>query len=337
MENNTSQIDTTPLMLDVPVDNEGNWQIELKDILSPGGHSIDAVDLQTNDTTNLGTFVIQNDYSVIERTETIIPTSVWIVLIVMAVVIAGLIGSYVRIHTKHIGKFGKEHAHRLIFVIIACLVLVGGCSYVAFVGFDINLKNIFSPVKISNEAAPVVYPTVSGTIIDPITKQGVSGVDMVVGDTAVRTTSSGVFSFNLVSADTGIKINHPNLLRTIRIEPWSDSFDIYFNTDMYATLVNIINAQARGRVDEVYDKYLDPRVQTLILLDDFIKLPTPSFVQNDALAQELVITDITYIPEHRSELGDVVFSTVVDCSVRTGVTTTTYSLAYSGGVWKLIK
>jgi hypothetical protein len=179
---------------------------------------------------------------------------------------------------------------------------------------------------------------VSGVVIDPSTSIPVSDVDLSVGDTDIQTGESGRFVFTNVSSKEGIKLTHPEILRAIVKLPEGQS-NIFFNASMYNTLIVIIDREARGNLDFIYDQ-LDLKIKEKVTREFFRDEYKSIFGNIDITNQEIVIRDMYITPDYYNKHLDLRFSDIILFEVVNDENTKWYSLIHTeddvGFNWKLI-
>ncbi len=154
---------------------------------------------------------------------------------------------------------------------------------------------------------------VSGVVIEPFTRTPVAGVDLVVGDTSIKTSESGRFVFTGVGTQTGIRLTHPELLRALVLLPYTreggQELEILFNVPLLNALVTIIDFEARGNLDATYE-YLIADIQDMVSRQDFEDAHKSIFKEEDITNQEIVIrrmhhTRDYYVREYDVRLREV--------------------------------
>lgn len=192
---------------------------------------------------------------------------------------------------------------KLVIGVIVFLILIAIAGVIVF----------FSDSKNEQEERFVM---VTGAVIDPLGNVPIAGVDLVVGDTSIRTGESGRFVFPRVGTETGIRLTHPELLRAIVKLPTSRS-DILLNISLYNALVTLIDREARGNVDVVYE-HLSPRIQALLSREEFRGMHERLFTEEDITNQEIVIREIRRTFDYHEKRLDVRFDEVIEFEVVKG-------------------
>lgn len=158
-----------------------------------------------------------------------------------------------------------------------------------------------------------VFMSISGALQSPETGVPIPGVDLRVGDTTIRTTNTGQFTFPEVSSKVGIRLTHPELLRAfvLLVDAAESSL---FDIELYNALVFTVDREARSRPDVLYER-LSPRVQEQLSEEDYQSTFEQFFTEEDLTAQEIVLRDIERMTSYREPVTDLLFSTVVTFEV----------------------
>lgn len=157
------------------------------------------------------------------------------------------------------------------------------------------------------------FVKVSGTVIEALTRTPVPGVDLVVGDTSIRTGESGRFVFTNVGTQTGIHLTHPELLRALVLLPQTDAdeqeLEILFNVPLLNALVTIVDLEARGNLDATYE-YLIRDIQKVLSRQDFSATHESIFKEDDITNQEIVIRRTHHTRDYHARNRDLRFREV---------------------------
>lgn len=187
---------------------------------------------------------------------------------------------------------------------------------------------------------------VSGSITAPRTHTPIAGVDLAVGDTSIRTEDSGHFIFSEVSTEIGMRLTHPELLRAVvklpnprLVKEGAEVMDIPFDIPLYNRLITIVDREARGNLDTVYN-HLAPRVQEKLSREIFQKEYKPLFREEDITNQEIVVQDVARMADYYNEELDLRFSNIIEFKLVNDDMTKWYRFVYQdtddGPVWQLI-
>jgi len=132
---------------------------------------------------------------------------------------------------------------------------------------------------------------VSGAVVSVFDGRPIAGVDLVVGDTSIRTGETGRFVFPEVSTQTGIRLTHPELLRAIVKLPETraneQEGDILFDLLLYNALISVVDLEARGKVELVYEE-LASRITERLSREEFRLSFEPLFSKEDITNQGLL-------------------------------------------------
>lgn len=180
---------------------------------------------------------------------------------------------------------------------------------------------------------------VSGVVIDPLTRTPISGVDLAVGDTTIRTGESGNFVFTDVSTKKGIRLTHPEILRAITRLP-EENTDILFDVFLYNTLITIIDREARNNLDFVYSK-LAPEIRKKVSRELFQSEYGPLFSEEDIANQEIVVKRMKKTEDYYNKQLGLRFNDVIEFEITNSGESRWYKLIYlddplDGSSWNLI-
>lgn len=245
-----------------------------------------------------------------------------------------------------------------IIAIFVITLVVGGGAYLFLAG-ERGEKVGERGEKGEEKIVKVVK--VSGVVIDPVTDSPVSNVDLVVGDMSIRTQEAGRFVFTKVGTKTGIRLTHPELLRAIvklpvypRVERLvvnssplglpdtraaEQVTDILFNVLLYNTLIEIVDREARGNLDAVYD-HLAPQIKEKLSREVFREEFGSMFTEEDITNQEIVIRGMRRTPDYYNRQLDLRFSNIIEFELVNGENSKWYALIYRedafSPLWQLI-
>lgn len=185
--------------------------------------------------------------------------------------------------------------------------------------------------------------TVSGSVVDPLTRTPVFGVDLVVSDTSIRTGESGRFVFTGVGTKTGIRLTHPELLRALVLLPQTrtdeQELEVLFNIPLLNALITIIDFEARGNIDAVYD-HLAPQIKGKLTRKVFREEFESMFVEEDITNQEIVIRGMRRVTDYYNRQLDLRFSNIIEFELVNGDDSKWYALIYHeevlGSQWQFI-
>ena len=183
---------------------------------------------------------------------------------------------------------------------------------------------------------------VAGVVLD-LSNTPVAGIDLVVGDTSIRTGESGRFVFANVNVETGIRLTHPELLRAIVKLPETlkdaQTTNILFDVSLYNSLITIIDAEARGGAERVYD-YLAQEIKRTHSFETFNNAYELLFTEENITDQEIIIKRIRHEANYYLRGFDLRFEEMVEFEVIKGYNTKWYRLILSdneeGSEWWLI-
>lgn len=173
--------------------------------------------------------------------------------------------------------------------------------------FDLHtkIKNVFF-----GNQEKVVLTQLHGKMINPKTAQDVSGMDLMIGDDAIRVNSQGEYNFDLIEGADGVKITHPELHRSIfKTTEGHEKMNIYFDVDLFNQLIDLVNFEAVNKYQKIYE-LLDTHTMSKVSRADFIQSYTDIVEMTNMSDQLLIITKIntveSYINSYNVEYVDVI-------------------------------
>lgn len=245
-------------------DNQGSWSLNAATSVGPGFHTVLIRDEKGNEATaplyvaeSEKVFVVQQQTQTLwlDRVQAIIPPA-------FAYAILGLIFLLV-LATLFVVWAGRRGSKRLAIVLAVIILLIAAAGAVF-----LNVKIGVPPIGQSLQTAPSAEQVdVRGTVEMPLDGQPVSGVDLTLGDTSIKTSGSGQFAFPRAHIGDLIRINHPLLRRAVawRISS-GGSLAIPFDPALYNALNTWIEAQ-RGPISDqqlvVTGAHIDQQAKTV--------------------------------------------------------------------------
>lgn len=326
-----------PQSFETQTDNNGNWSYDVLNTLSPGMHTMVIQD-EYGQSKELGMFVVKDDRSgIVDRVTTFISMDYVYAAIAWLVIILFLALNILRL-ARHIDQEAKKkktkyYRHAIVFCAVAMVITLA-------VGVSVNYKTrMFDSFwkKINPSAQKLMK--VSGAVVDPITLQGVSGVDLASLNTSIHTAQGGFYAFEDIDAYYGIRITHPQLQRALVIlisdvKP-DQRFDIYFDPKMYNTLNSYLVAVMQQKWSKAYD-LLAAVSKEKITMNDLSKVAS-IFNAKNLSDQELVVSKVEVINDFFNERYSVRFDNVVKISVTNGQAKEEYLLVKEGNEWRIVQ
>ncbi len=193
-------------------DGQGNWSVNSATSVTPGFHQVLLRDQNGNESISPlyvaegePVFVVQQQTATqwLDRVQAVLPPS-------FAYALLGLILLLV-LATLFIVWAGRRGSKRLA-IILVLIVLTLTASGAIYLNWFVGVPSVTGP----STAAPAAERIdVRGSLQTPLGNQAVSGVDLTLGDTSIRTSGSGQFAFPNAYVGDSIRINHPMLKRAI--------------------------------------------------------------------------------------------------------------------------
>lgn len=329
-------------------DAAGNWNMVVDQKVAPGPHIVTVQDDQGNET-QVMMYILDNgqvtaqlpgmtatsaEPTVIDRLTNVTPPFLFYALGIMAIMIIVLIINALRLSKKTGAAPGNKNKglNYLLLIVIAIILIA---TLVTSFGYR---ANNFWPWGRPAKQYSIVE--VSGRLIDPLTQSGAANVDLVSGNTSIRTSAGGQFLFSNVTAE-GIRATHVNLLRAFVFLPDASQAkqqaNIYFDVNLYNTLVKIIDLEARGKNFEVYS-LLSPQIKEKITADKYQAAAKSIFAPVNINDQQVNLLESALLDNYEAKNYNLKFNKVLRLRVAANEKTDDYYFGSDGqGGWQLIK
>lgn len=340
-----------PYQFEFESDSSGNWDFVIDKNLSEGSHILTVEDehgntdealiyiLKQEEQTDNSTSTVadKSNFGFIEKIGTNISPEISIITVwslVFLVFIASLniarLAKKADIEAFASPKQTKYFGINLIVAIILFLMAL-------FAGFYFNYK--LGYFQIVREKPALIINNFSGQLLDPLTFQGVKA-DIKAEDTIIKTSNSGYFVFSKVNFDEGLILTHPELKRSVNFLPLGKQKDQaivwYFNPQMYNVLIEVLDNEARGKFEDIYNK-IPETVKAKINSVDFVRNYKTNLAPNNIKDQEIVIKDTVIVDQWKSEKYDLLFDKVYAITVLNNKKSEIYYLINEAGEWKVLK
>lgn len=322
----------------VQSDSLGNWSLQIDSGIAPGPHMVTVQDEQGGETQFM-LYVLGNDQTSTQSllqpapAADIIPPFLLYSLAIMTVMIIILIINALRLAKRSDPNKSKNNRLNYLLLIIIAIILIG--TLAVSLSFQVRRLQNENNQKIQQQLMKV-----SGRLIDPLTLNGVTDVDLVSGNTTIRTNDGGGFLFSNVTAE-GIRATHANLLRTVVLlpnnTPAKQDETIYFNVGLYNTLIKIIDWEMRGQNFKVYD-LLAPQLKKKTTADKYQTATRSIYKPTNIDDQQINLLETSLLDDYNAEAYELRFSKVLRLKVAANGTTADYYFVSDGqGGWQLIK
>lgn len=193
------------------VDNEGNWLFQTPTSVEPGFHQVFVQDDEGNEDSfplyiaeGEKIFVVdkQTETLWLERVQTIFPPALAYALIGLTFLLL--------LATIFVIWLSRRRSRR---VAISAVILIITMAALGALYLNHNVGVPLIESGQSNDQGQVV--DVRGKVEAPFQNQPVAGVDLTLGDTSIKTETSGQFVFPRARTGDVIRMNHPMLKRAI--------------------------------------------------------------------------------------------------------------------------
>jgi len=218
-------------------------------------------------------------------------------------------------------------------VVVAIVLVLLAFSAALFFNYKLGY------FKIVRDKPELIVNKFSGQLLDPVTFQGIKA-DLSSGDTTVKTSESGYFVFNQVRADEGVYLTHPALQRSVTFLPNKkqngEMMSWYFSPEMYNTLIQVLDLEARGKFDDIYKKLpevVSQKTDTATFFANYKTHLTPNNVKD----QTVFIKEVSVIDRWKNEKYEILFDKVYPITVFHNNKSEVYYLLYEAGEWRILK
>jgi len=353
MDTNDTTTSSANQAYQIKSDAAGNWNMVIDKKVAPGPHVVTVQDDRGNETQAI-MYILDNGQAVqtqtpiqniitvgtsvpqvVDRMISITPPFLFYALALMAIMIIILIINALRLN-KQAKHRGKKKVHGLNYLLLAIIAIIMIVTLIASFGYRANrFWNWGGQQQQQNQTMEV-----SGRLINPLTSEGADGADLVSGNTSIRTNVGGQFQFSNVTAD-GILLTHPNLLRAFALLPndssAKQSWTIYFDVNLYNTLIKVIDLEARGNNLTVYD-LLAPQIKEKITADQYQSSAQSIYTPADINDQQINLLQTSWLDNYEAKAYGLKFDKVVRLKAAANGATSDYYFVFNGtDGWWLIK
>lgn len=333
--------------LEVESDEQGSWEAQIPQDLEPGMHKV-RVETEGGEQQDLALFNIPI------RTETV-GTSVKVIqnnyflfpLALLTILVLFLAVNNLRLMVKAkksrmaVGRKQKLSTLATILAAVASIVVFAYAAMQSgWMGFSrFADKKSESPTAMVVSATKTPLMDVNGVLLDPLTGQGVSGVDISVNEANIKTQEGGGFNFAQIRTDSYLRIAHPELKKNIYKTVTADKdgkMEVLFNIDMMNALINVIDAEMVGQPKRIYQQ-LPGMVKAVVGEQGYVNGYKMSYGSSDMSAQGITVADIIKKDSWSYDALKIQFDKSFQVDVIVHDQTISYFLIQEGGVWKVVK
>ena len=318
-----------PRIFQAQTDTNGLWPVDLPNDLELGLHTLVVEDTATGQRDSAFFYVEKTPITVIQSVVTVMPPMFLYVFLILLAIILVLVVDLIRIayKTRHLKEGRVDYRPHVLFLCFAALLIV----FITGAVFEQRTKYFTQFSQTQMTTAPKI--SVKGAVVDPVSRQGVPGVDFTVGNATIHTGTDGLYAFTEVDTSVGMKVNHPQLARGLRwafpTTPKEQTVEIPFDPKMYNALINLLNAEAAAKWDAVLAS-MPPDARAQTTADALLRQGT-IFTPNNLSDQELII-EKAQIPTP-SILQKTPTVNTVQIRIRANGTTADYIATFEQGKW----
>lgn len=327
----------TPQTFNLEANESGIWQMESTVDLIPGQHTVVVTDDRGNTDESI-LYLAQDNVPVLSSGQSIagdasLPWTIFVLIAVAGILLAmnirqtlktGFLNNWRNNRTKMLRDLG----------IFACLFI----AFLICVYIYSQRAAWFGGDNKQNQATYVL--AINGAVIDPLSRQGVPGVDLTYENTTIKTGVSGEYVFTNLVSSKGITVTHPLLTRALRFLPQKQDatkpVPLFFDAAAYNQIIRIANLEATGRYAEIYQNYLAEEVKSQLNEANFIKQYQSIFNVANLVDQTLDITDTDMADKWVGEISGVTFNQVLTVQVTANDQKATYRLVKQKNQWQLV-
>lgn len=353
-----------PKTYNLESDSAGDWNIVIDNNLNAGAHIISVEDEQGNmdqaimyviKDTVVNTETIKTEPVFIQKINDTVPHYlIWPLLLLTAIILflstflllfarkaSNREKSLVNLPGSADGPIQVEQKntahHYLRYALLICAI---AWVSTAVAGVYLNRKTNFLSGLFDKTPKITVVDELKGQVLHPLDKTGVANVDLVYGNTSIRTSGSGHYIFNNIAVSEGIKATHNELLRALVFLPPAkqkiEEMNILFDTALFNNLIKVIDAEARGRYADVYLNYISPTIKAKVMENDFINAYSSGIKPENVNDQELVIKEVNVIDKFNLNKYSLLVDKAVVITVVVDGHELIYPFEYIEGKWFLL-
>lgn len=347
-----------PIEYNAQVSPEGNWEINIVDVLAPGLHTLFFTDNFGNEDdaflyvqeTIIDNTVIGKDREFQEPTtivhqietirETVPPVLIWGGLLLLIVLLIFLMINFLlakKIRKQEKGKHDKSSKDSNIIIWLS-----GGVTIFVLVTFGfISIRggivdDIGEQVLNISRKEEVALP-ISGTVRDPISLEPVIGVELSAGEVTIRTDEGGQFIFQEFYSLEIIRINHPELKKTVGLSFENGGRqDIFYSSSFYNAVITINEAQLRGEFTRIH-ALLEPALQKAITQTQLVSLFEDLQADSGVLTEVMTIRSVERVTEVTSRKSGKVYANVIRVTLDNAGIVEVYDFIFEDDNWWLLR
>lgn len=342
-ENNSTIQNPESYSFDLQSDASGNWDLMI-DKNIPEGPRILMVEDEYGNTDEALIYILKQtqtpssseNFGLIDRVTTMAPEisviTIWSLVILVAISAINMARLAKQADTEAMG-FPRQTKYFGANVVVAIVLVLLAFSAALFFNYKLGY------FKIVRDKPELIVNKFSGQLLDPVTFQGIKA-DLSSGDTTVKTSESGYFVFNQVRADEGVYLTHPALQRSVTFLPNKkqngEMISWYFSPEMYNTLIQVLDLEARGKFDDIYKKLpevVSQKTDTATFFANYKTHLTPNNVKD----QTVFIKEVSVIDRWKNEKYEILFDKVYPITVFHNNKSEVYYLLYEAGEWRILK
>lgn len=333
--------------LEVESDEQGNWEAQIPQDLAPGVHKV-MVETESGEQQDLALFNMPIRTEIVNTSVKIIQSDYFLYpLALLTILVLFLAANNLRLMLKaRKSRVAVERKQKL-STFATILVALTSVTVFAFAAVQsgwldfskLSKKEPRTPNVVTASATKAPVMDVSGVLLDPITGQGVSGVDISVNEANIKTQEGGGFNFAQIRTDAYLKIAHPelkkNLFKTVDADK-DGKMEVLFNVEMMNALINVVDAEMVSQSKKIYQQSPE-KVKAVVGEQEFVNSYKMNFGASDMSAQGITVSGLTKKDAWSHDAYKTQFDKVIQIDLKAQDQTVSYFLVMEEGVWKVLK
>jgi len=328
-------------ILEIESDSLGQWSAGLPTDLEDGLHTVVVTD-ETGSMQDIAFYSVNTKEQIqfIDRTKEVVAD--WFIYFVLffLVVILVLAGNNLRLafdkrklKAKEEGKIKLYSVYLSLFSIFISL-FVGGLMIYHLLSADQAVNTFATPGAKSLNVPKFNIDRLSGAVIDPANNELVNDVSISHNEVLISTKDGGNFTFSNIESGDLLEIKHESLTVPIYYQISKDKqyLDWYFNSDLYAVLRTILQAESDSNIAFIYDNLAD-EVKVKADKTAYIEKYDRLYLSN---VDSVVILNIAQKVDWISK-NEIQYPRVISFELSKMGKIKNYSFVYENLKWKLVE
>ncbi|GEM_PF-1165513 len=335
-------------IMNLESDAQGNWEVAIPQDLPPGLHKI-IVETEDGQQQDLALFNAPSSSQVINKLTVVKNYDFFLypaAILTLLVLILALNNLRLMVKTKLNKKKLEEKQKKVtLIIVLISLLAMGIFAKLAYQTSLMHRDNAINNLNFNNTQdeqvtkIPAKLIDVRGLVVDPVTNLALIGADLSAGDVNIRIQDGGAYVFSQIPEDEGIVITHPQFKKAVNKKISLDeqgAMDIYLSPDMINALISVVDFEASGQIDRIYQQLPEKLINNL-KEEDFIKGFIQNFDRSDLSNQQITVKNINKREEVVLDKYSLLLPKAIQVDLQRSQEMITYFLTIEDGIWKAIK